>query len=168
MHEALTALNRLVADRIIENYAIGGAIGAAFYIEAAQTEDIDAFVSLTVSGSGLVSLSPVYDALVRLGGVVEREYVRFGVWPLQILTDANPLIVEAIAEAVTVDYDGTPTRVFRPEHLCATALQTGRSKDYLRVAMFLDQDAVDPQTLLSLADRFGLADRMRRVQGGQL
>jgi hypothetical protein len=168
MHEALTALNRLVADRIIENYAIGGAIGAAFYIEAAQTEDIDAFASLTVSDSGLVSLSPVYDALVRLGGVVEREYVRFGVWPLQILTDANPLIVEAIAEAVTVDYDGTPTRVFRPEHLCATALQTGRSKDYLRVAMFLDQDAVDPQTLLSLADRFGLADRMRRVQGGQL
>lgn len=44
MHEALRALNEIVADRVIEKYAIGDAVGAAFYIEATQTEDVDVFV----------------------------------------------------------------------------------------------------------------------------
>lgn len=79
---------------------------------------------LGAPASGLVVLTPVYDALTALGGVLEREYVRFGNWPLQILTDADPLLAEAIREAISVDYDGVPTRVFRPEHLCAVALQT--------------------------------------------
>jgi len=167
MQSVLRALNRLVSDGVILAYAIGGAIGAAFYIEAAQTEDVDAFTVLPSSGSGLITLTAVYEALTAMGGVVEREYVRFGNWPLRVLTDANPLIAEAIAEAVAVDYEGTPTRVFRAEHLCAVALQTGRSKDYLRVSMFLEQGAVDPQALLSLAERFGLADRMGKVQRGE-
>lgn len=44
MREALMALNRLVADGVIASYAIGGAIGASFYIEAQATEDLDVFV----------------------------------------------------------------------------------------------------------------------------
>ena len=100
MDEVFRALNRLVADGIIENYAIGGAVGATCYIEAVQTEDVDAFVLLPTSQSSpLVSLSPIYQALTALGGVVEHEYVRFGAWPLQILTDANELIAEAIRDA---------------------------------------------------------------------
>jgi hypothetical protein len=43
--EALQALNRIAADGVIGGYAIGGAVGASFYISAAQTEDLDAFVS---------------------------------------------------------------------------------------------------------------------------
>ncbi|MEO7030501.1 MAG: hypothetical protein ABI147_13990 [Acidobacteriaceae bacterium] len=35
---------------------------------AAQAEDIDAFVFLPASASGLVALTPVYDALTALGG----------------------------------------------------------------------------------------------------
>ena len=124
MHSVLKALNQIVTDQVIEAYAIGGAIGASFYIAATQTEDVDAFVVLGAPASGLVVLTPVYDALTALGGVLEREYVRFGTWPLQILTDADPLLAEAIREAISVDYDGVPTRVFRPEHLCAVALQT--------------------------------------------
>jgi hypothetical protein len=77
MQAALRALNQLATDHVIERYAIGGAIGAAFYIEAVQTEDIDAFIFLAPSAGGLLSLSPVYDALVALGGKVEGEYVRF-------------------------------------------------------------------------------------------
>ena len=76
MKTVLRALNRLVDDEVIRGYAIGGAIGSAFYIEAAQTEDIDDFVLLPSAESLPVSLTPVYAALVHLGGVVEREYVR--------------------------------------------------------------------------------------------
>jgi hypothetical protein len=124
-----------------------------------QTEDVDAFVLLPGSSTGLVLLTPVYEALSRMGGVVEREHVRFGAWPLQILTDATPLIAEAIRTAIEVDFDGVPTRVFRAEHLCAIALQTGRAKDTLRVRMFLEGKAVDIESLKDVLQRHGLADR---------
>jgi hypothetical protein len=163
MKEALRALNRLIELKVIENYGVGGAIGAAFYIDAMQTEDVDAFVVLPASGSLLASLSPIYEALEDLGGVVEREYVRFGDWPLQVLTDANPLIAEAIAEAMPVDYGDVPTRVFRPEYLCAIALQTGRAKDYLRVRTFLEQGAVDAAELEMLVGRFGLQEAFGKL-----
>lgn len=163
MQAALEALNRLVADRVIENYAIGGAIGASFYLPAMQTEDLDIFVLLPVSSAPLVTLTPVYRALEAQGGQVEREYIRFGKWPMQILTDANALIAEAIREAVDTDYDGVPTRVFTAEHLCAIALQTGRNKDYARVLLFLGEEEVNLEALSSLAARFGLADRLTRI-----
>jgi hypothetical protein len=120
-------------------------------------------VFLPRSSSLLVSLTPVYEALQAQGGRIEREYVRFGNWPLQILTDANPLISEAIREALGVEYEGVPTRVFAPEHLCAVALQTGRAKDYLRVTMFLEQNEVDLGALTALSARHGLQDRLQRV-----
>ena len=165
MRDVLSALNKLVADAVIQDYAIGGAIGASFYIDALQTEDVDAFVFLPKTPSGFVLLSPIYEALSKLGGIVEREYVRFGNWPLQILTDANPLIAEAIRSAATVDYDGVPTRVFRAEHLCAIALQLGRSKDFLRVSMFLEQDAVNRSELINLLQRYGLEGSIGRLSG---
>jgi hypothetical protein len=117
---------------------------------------VDVFVFLPAGGSALVSLAPVYDALKARGGVEEREYIRFGSWPVQILTDANALIGGAIREAMPVHYAGVPTRVFRPEYLCAIALQTGRSKDYLRVRMFLEQKAVDRKQISDLLKKFGL------------
>jgi len=167
MKEVLQALNRLVSEGAIRGYAIGDAIGASFYIQAMQTEDVDAFVFLPDSPLGLVTLTPIYDALSRFGGVVERECVRFGNWPLQILTDATPLLGEAIQRAVDVAFDGIPTRVFRAEHLCAVALQTGRAKDYLRVRLFLEQGAVDNDALQEIVQRYGLKDRLARVQEGQ-
>jgi hypothetical protein len=163
MREVLQALNHLVVKQVIKDYAIGGAVGAAFYIEAVRTEDVDAFVFLPSNESTLASLTPIYNELKLLGGIEEREYIRFGDWPLQILTDANPLIAEAIREAKSVDYDGIPTRVFRPEHLCAVALQTGRSKDYLRVRMFLEDGAVDKSSLSAVLSRFGLEEKMKRL-----
>ena len=157
MQEALRALNELVAQGVIADYAIGGAVAAAFYISAAETEDVDAFVMLQDAASGIVLLSPIYAALTALGGVIEGQYVRFGKWPIQILTDGNPLLAEAIREALQVEYNGTPTRVFRPEHVCAVALQTGRTKDYLRVTMFLEQKSVDTALLRAVLFRHHIA-----------
>ena len=163
MQAALKALNQLALDGVIAGYAIGGAIGASFYIDAVQTEDIDAFVFLPVSASGLVSLTPVYAALQQQGGEIEGAHVRFGNWPLQILSDANALIAEAIEKSVVVDYNGVPTRVFLPEYLCAIALQTSRAKDDLRVRMFLEQKQVDITNLRKLSERFELTQRLERL-----
>lgn len=62
-----------------------------------------------------------------------------------------------------MDFDGITMRVFRPEHLCAIALETGRAKDYARVSLFLEQGEVDSGVLSALAARFGLTDRLQRV-----
>ena len=164
MQTALRALNQLVADHVIERYAIGGAIGASFHMEATQTEDIDVFVFLAPSVGGLLSLTPIYDALVALGGAIEHEYVRFDEWPVQILPDTNELVREAIQTAIETEYDGIPTRVFTAEHLCAVALKTGRTKDYLRVAMFLEQNAVDLKRLGDILTRHNLTGRLARAQ----
>jgi hypothetical protein len=164
MQEVLRALNALVGQGVIKAYAIGGAVGAAFYIDAMQTEDVDAFTYFPEASSGLLDLSPIYSALLALGGRLEREYVRFGEWPLQILPDSTPLVSEAIGEARAVEFEGIPTRVFLPEHLCCIALQTGRAKDLLRVQMFLEQSQVDLATLRRMAERFGLGGRLVKVE----
>ncbi len=164
MQEALRAMNQLVADGVIADYAIGGAVGAAFYIQAVQTEDLDVFIALSLPSSGLISLSPIYAALIAQGGVVDREFVRFGMWPVQVLTDANALIREAIARAIALEFRGVPTRVFTAEHLCAIALQTGRTKDFLRVGMFFEEDAVDREALVQLVQRFQLEERLSRIE----
>lgn len=70
MKEAITALNAIEQQGVIGSYAIGGAIGASFYIEAVNTEDVDVFVLLNPApGAMLITLTPIYDALKRLGGV---------------------------------------------------------------------------------------------------
>lgn len=165
MKTALEALNKAVESGVIDGYAIGGAIGASFYIEAVNTEDIDVFVFLSPKpGELLISLTPLYGELARLGGQIEGEYIKFGSWPVQVLPAYKPLVEEAVKQAVEVEFSGIPTRVFCPEHLCAIALDTGRTKDYYRVAMFIEQKAVDMEKLKSLVERFDLKDRAKNVQ----
>lgn len=94
MHAALTALNALEDDGVIPRYAVGGAIGASFYIEAQATEDLDVFVILPESPGGLLTLSPIYRACEARGGVVEGEHIRFGPWPVQILPAYDALVEE--------------------------------------------------------------------------
>lgn len=161
MEDVLRALNALVSEGVVRDYAIGGAVGAVFYIEPVQT---DAFVFLPVEEGGLIDLSPIYRALERHGGVVEGEHVRFGTWPLQVLPDATALIAEAISNAQTMEFAGVPVRVFRPEYLCCVALQAGRAKDYLRVQMFFEEEKVDLSALRDLAARYSLSDRLAKAE----
>jgi hypothetical protein len=159
MREVPKAFNRLVEDRVVRAYAIGGAIGAAFHIRPTGTEDIDVFVVVPQT-AGLVSLSNIYRALEKQGGEPRGAYVQMGEWPVQILTDADPLTREAIERAIDVTYEGVPTRVFTAEHLVAIALQTGRPKDLARVSMFFEQQAVDRRSLDDILKRHNLSQRL--------
>jgi hypothetical protein len=42
----LETINQMQADGVIGKYAIGGAVGATFYLEPAATLDVDIFVTL--------------------------------------------------------------------------------------------------------------------------
>lgn len=60
MKTTLEMVNKMQADGIIGKYAIGGAVGATFYLEPAATMDVDIFVMLpTVGESALLTLGKV-------------------------------------------------------------------------------------------------------------
>src|ERR1035441_1057332 len=72
MKATLEAINQMQTDGVIGKYAIGGAVGATFYLQAAATLDVDIFVTLPTSPGGLLlSLAPIYDYLKASGGKVE-------------------------------------------------------------------------------------------------
>lgn len=169
MKATLEMINRMQVDGVIGNYAIGGAIGAIFYLETFYTADLDIFVTLpTAPGSSLLSLSPIYEYLTVRGCQVDGERIVIGDWPVQFLPLRGALEQEAMAEAVKTEYDDIPTSVLSAEHLVAIALQTGRAKDYARIVMFLEQDAVNRKKLNSILFRHGLVPKWERFESKYL
>ena len=57
MKEAFKVLAELVAEGVIKDYAIGGAMGATFYLEPVVTMDLDVFVLFNDNDS-LLPLKP--------------------------------------------------------------------------------------------------------------
>ena len=158
MKRTLETINQMQRDGVIGKYAIGGAIGAIFYLETFYTEDLDVFVSLpTVPGSGLLSLAPIYEYLVSKNCEIQGERILIGSWPVQFLAPNAGLEQEALDEAREIEYEGVRTFIFGAEYLVAIALRTGRAKDYARIAVFLDQDAVDRKALDGILFRYDLA-----------
>jgi hypothetical protein len=158
-------INNMQADGVIASYAIGGAVGATFYLAPAATIDLDIFFVFPADSSGLlVSLAPIYEHLKARGGKVEDEYIVLSGWPVQFLLPSDALEREAIAEAVSTTLEGVPTRVMTAEHLVAIALKTGRAKDYTRILQFLEQGAVDRQKLKRILERHKLSERWKQFE----
>ena len=159
MEQALNALNALEREGILGRYAIAGAMGATFYTEPVLTFDLDVIVVLPQTTSGLLTLTPLYEALRTRGYMEEGECVDIEGVPVQFFPAYNALLEEALKEARDSLYQQTPTRVLRPEHLVAIAVQTGRDKDRLRVRLLLDQAAMDHSYLQKVLGRHGLLER---------
>ena len=69
-------MNPMQAAGIIGKYAIGGAVGATFYLEPSATLDVDIFVTLPAAPSqALLSLTPLYEFLKPRGRTVEGEHI---------------------------------------------------------------------------------------------
>lgn len=160
----LEMLNQMQADGLIAHYAIGGAVGATFYLEPAATLDVDVFVLLANASGGLISLTPIYEYLKARGGVEDREHIVLGDWPVQFLVPANNLERDAVAGSIPVDVDGVRTWVMLPEYLVAIALSTGRSKDYLRILQFIKEKAVDDVMLRAILGKHGLLSKWEQFR----
>ena len=163
MKEVLLFLNDLVADGALGQYAIGGAIGASFYIEATNTEDVDVFAVLATSPGGLILIEELWAAARAKGAIVEGEYLRVGDWPVQILPAREGLVEDALTHSVPVDFAEVPTRVMTAEYLCAIAIQTGRLKDYYRVTSFIEQQKVNLDELKALLLKHDLYERVSKI-----
>ena len=158
----LRVLNELEREGVCGRYAIGGAVGAIFYMEPFLTYDLDVFVVLPTTEGGLVTLAPVYAALRRRGYGEEGECVEIEGVPVQFLPAYNALVEEALAAAVETRYEATPTRVLTAEHLAAIMLQTGRDKDRQRFTTFLHEARLDHSRLAAIVQHHQLETRWKQ------
>jgi hypothetical protein len=165
IRNTIAAINQMQIDGVIERYAIGGAVGATFYLEPVATLDVDVFVAFRPeSGSLIANPQPIFDYLKAHGGKMEGEYIVIAGWPVQFLPAAAPLVGEALAQAVEKDVAGTPARVFTAEHLAAIALQTGRAKDKARLLQFIETGTLDAVRFQAILTRHGLIEAWQRFE----
>ena len=165
IQEVIKSINQMQADGVIERYAIGGAVGATFYLEPVATLDVDIFITFkTEAGSRIVSPQPVFEYLKTRGGVPEGEHIVLAGWPVQFLPAHSPLLAEALAQALERDVDRIPTRVFTAEHLAAIALQTGRAKDKARLLQFVESGQLDSAKFQALLARHTLAAAWKKFE----
>ncbi len=158
----------MVKDGVIEQYAIGGAVAAIFYIEPINTNDLDVFFHMQESRAGLDVLAPLYKYLSGLGYHGKGEAIEIEGWPVQFLPIFNPLLEEAVEQAQVVHFHRTKTRVMRAEHLVAIMLQTGRLKDHARIAQFVEHDVVDQKQLAGILVRHGLLKKWKTLNRKKL
>jgi len=170
--QTLEVINRMEADGVVGRYAIAGAVAAYNYVEPAVTEDLDILISFDrhprQPKSGLATLAPVLSYLQQKGyAEFRREGLVIAGWPVQFLPVADDLDAEALAQAEEVEIEISPaegsvtSRVLRPQHIVATALRTGRPKDRIRIAQFLEENAVDLAALCDVIFRHGLQPAWR-------
>lgn len=159
MEATLKILNELEREGVISRYAIGGAVGAIFYMEPFLTYDLDVFVLLPQTAGGLLTLGPIYEALKARGFEEEGECILIEGMPVQFLPAYNPLLKEALAEARETRYAETVTRVLRPEHLAAIMVQTCRDKDRQRFSTFMREAEQDADYLRGVLERHQLTER---------
>lgn len=156
--QTFAVLNQMVADGVIENYAVAGAIGAMFYVEPFSTKDLDVLV--TTPEDRLIIELPGWGYLKAHGYTkVENEGIVVEGWPVQFLPATTPLEREAYVNAQMLSVEEVPVRVARPEHLVAIMLKVGRQKDIARITMFLSQEAVEISALEDLINRHGLSEK---------
>lgn len=162
MKETLRVINEMRDAGVISDYAIGGAIGALFYLEPIETQDLDVFVALPRSPEGtLLTLGPIYEHLLARGFQTRAEYVIVHGWDVQFVPPGKPLVEEALAEAVEQPVEELRVRVFTAEHLAAICLDVGRSKDIVRLIKFLDECALDADRFEAIVRRHGLLAKRR-------
>ena len=129
MKATLEVINRMQAEGVIAHYAIGGGVGATFYLEPAATLDIDIFVILPYEQEGsLVSLSRIYEFLQARGYRAQDEHIVIEGWPVQFLVPATELEKQAVVNAVPERFEDINIWVMPEEFLVLIALQRADAK----------------------------------------
>ena len=163
MKETLAIVEKLHREHIIGSYAVGGAVGAAFYLEPVATLDVDIFV-LFEPAPLILTLTPIYEACAKLGYQPLGDAISIEGWPVQFLPATQPLVAEAVNQAESRKSADLTTRVMSAEHLMAIALQTGRAKDHARLVMFIESGIVKMDRLHDILTRHSLIDAWTKFE----
>ncbi len=148
------AANGLISAGLIEDWALGGALAAIYYVEPFTTYDADIFF-IPKDKHLTAGIPAIYSHLQSEGWQVECEHLLVRGFPVQFLA-ASGLTEEAVREAERIDYEGVPAKVFRAEHIVAIAASVGRAKDKARIEQLLQQADLDKTYLENLLQRHKL------------
>jgi hypothetical protein len=150
----LRAANGLVAAKLIEDWALGGALAAIYYIEPFTTYDADIFF-IPADKGWTAGIPAIYAHLQSQGWQVEREHLLLRGFPVQFLA-ASGLTGEAVREAERIEFEGVPAKIFSAEHIVAIAASVGRQKDKARIEQLLQQADLDKTRLEKILQRHKL------------
>jgi hypothetical protein len=156
-------LNSMRAAGVITDYALFGAVAQMRYTEAVATLDADVLVALP-SADRLDPLAPIYEFCRSRAFAPRGEAVRVGSWPVQFIPVFSHLTREALEQADTADFEGTPLRVVGADYLAAIALSVGRAKDFARILALLESGAITRKEIAALAERHGLSEAWKRFE----
>lgn len=133
-------------------------MAVAFWAEPIPTYDLDVFVLLPGGPGPITTLEPIYEWAALRQYPTVAEHVMIESVPVQFLPSHNELCDEAIRTARTLDYEGVPLRVIRPEYLIALYLEPGAQtrKRQERAAALAESSEVDQTILTDLLDRYNL------------
>jgi hypothetical protein len=144
---------------VVADYAVGGAVAAIFYSEPRETFDLDIFFLIGKEPSSpLARLEPIYEYGRSRGFTVESEFIQIGGWSVQFLEAFSPLWADAVKHARTLLFEGTPVRIIDPEFLAAMMVETGRGKDWIRLADFFESNVLDVERFESILQKYGLSE----------
>jgi hypothetical protein len=152
--DVLRAANELVTAKLMDDWALGGALAAIYYVEPFTTYDADIFFIPADKGLS-AGIPAIYAHLQARGWQVEGEHLLIRGFPVQFLA-AHGLTEEAVREAERIDYEGVPAKIFRAEHIVAIAASVGRAKDKARIEQLLQQADLDKTKLEQILQRYKL------------
>ncbi len=150
----LRAANELVSAGLIEDYALGGALAAIYYVEPFTTYDAD-IIFIAKDKTLSAGIPAIYAYLQSKGWRVEREHLLINDFPVQFLA-ASGLTEEAVRHAKRIEYESVPAKVFQPEYIIAIAASVGRHKDLARIEQMLEQTEIDRTLLDDILARYNL------------
>ena len=153
--DVFAAANSLRSTGLIVDYALGGALAAVRYTEPFTTYDADVFFIPADSGLS-AGIPAIYAHLQKLGHAIDREHIMIRSFPVQWLA-THGLTEEAVRDALPIEFDGVPGRIFRAEHLIAIAASVGRTKDRARIEQMLEQADLDRTLLDAILSRHHLS-----------
>jgi len=162
MDKTLKVINQMKEDRVIRDYAIGGAIAVMFYTEPFLTRDLDIFfIPADEERSKLDPLSPIYNYLIRERGyTIWKEYILVEGVTCQFIPVGQQLELEALINANDVTYENVKTKALKPEYLIALFVLADRRKDREKIARLLEQyNDIHEDLLTNILRRYNLYDK---------
>ncbi len=162
--KVIAVLDDLQAKKIINEFAIGGAVAAILHKEPISTIDLDIFFFMAEKDDSLIlSLSAIYDYAKENGFAFDAEFINIYGWLVQFVEAShNSLWTEAIEKADKMTIDNFKISVIGREHLVAMWILAGRNKDYQKISMFVEADFLDNEKLFDILERHNLMAKWQK------
>jgi hypothetical protein len=166
LKDGINAINEMLSDRVIENYAVAGDAAASHYLPSISARFMEVVVPFP-GGKGQLIVSPtkIFEYLIARGAFFEGQNIRMGDTPTLFVPPSTPLLEEALREAVVRQIDGTTGRIFTADYLAALAFQSGRANQ--RLLDLAAADVLDVDHFQAIISRHGLLDRWKEFLRNQ-